>query len=103
MRVAAAEARQRWVEAYDAGGAAPGSGAFRLGARKRHMLILTGLVLPVWEVVEAALARQSRAADRRLRVLRIQTTGASRCCEEHKGTAIWGGGVPARPAQSRLW
>ena len=35
-----------------------------------------GLVLPVWEIVERAIIKQARAADRRIHVMRIVTTGA---------------------------
>ena len=46
------------------------------GGRRRRVHMLTGLVLPVWEAVQSALADLHRASDRRLRVLRLQTTGA---------------------------
>ena len=64
-----------WERAYEEAGAARRETAAG-GGRRRRVHLLTGLVLPVWEAVQSALADLHRASDRRLRVLRLQTTGA---------------------------
>ena len=45
--------------------------------RQRRIALLAGLVLPVWQVVEGALSLQARTVDRRLKVIRLQTTGVA--------------------------
>lgn len=50
-------------------------GGVSAGGRWRRLHLLTGLVLPVWEATSSALADLQRSADRRLKVLRLQTTG----------------------------
>lgn len=71
-----AEAAQRlWDDTYaEAGRKRDGATA---GGRVRRITLLGGLVLPVWDAVQAALEQQTRASDRKLSVLRLQTTGAS--------------------------
>jgi hypothetical protein len=64
-----------WERAYEEAGAARKETAAG-GGRRRRVHLLTGLVLPVWEAVQTALGELHRASDRRLKVLRIQTTGA---------------------------
>ncbi len=66
-----------WDKAYEDAGKTQGRvGAnFGLNMRSRRIALLAGLVLPVWQVVEGALSLQARNADRRLKVLRLQTTG----------------------------
>jgi hypothetical protein len=70
--VARPRAERLWAEAFEAA-------ALRRrgpGARVRSLLLVSGLVLPVWQEVKRVLAGQPRAADRRLHVIRLETTGA---------------------------
>ncbi len=52
-----------------------GAGA-RGGWRVRELVLIGGLVLPIWGMVERALVKQHRPADRRMHVLRLHTTGS---------------------------
>ncbi|KAJ7530305.1 hypothetical protein O6H91_15G088700 [Diphasiastrum complanatum] len=45
-----------------------------VGKRIQEVHILGGLILPIWGTVEKALAKQSRTSQRRLRVVRLETT-----------------------------
>lgn len=72
----AAAAQKQWEETYEGAGRRRGAGAAGVGARLRRIVLLGGLVLPVWDAVQAALEQQTRASDRKLSVLRLQTTGA---------------------------
>jgi len=74
-RLSAAEAQPLWERAYEEAAAANRKETAAGGGRRRRVHMLTGLVLPVWEAVQSALADLHRASDRRLRVLRLQTTG----------------------------
>ena len=42
----------------------------------RELVLIGGLVLPIWGMVERALVKQHRPADRRMHVLRLHTTGS---------------------------
>lgn len=79
MQIPEAEAKDLWDKAYDESGRTEGRvGAnFGLNMRQRRIALLAGLVLPVWQVVEGALSLQARTADRRLKVIRLQTTGTA--------------------------
>lgn len=39
------------------------------------LYLISGLVLPVWQEVKRVLAAQPRPAERRLSVIRLETTG----------------------------
>ena len=45
--------------------------------RWKEVILLGGLVLPVWDVLQKAFAVLGRASERRVHVVRILTTGAS--------------------------
>ncbi len=79
-RLSAAEAQPLWERAYEEAAAANRKETAAGGGRRRRVHMLTGLVLPVWEAVQSALADLHRASDRRLRVLRLQTTGTRSPC-----------------------
>lgn len=68
------EARAQWELSY-AEAPVLRKGGVSAGGRWRRVHLLTGLVLPVWEAVQDTLADLERAGDRRLKVLRLQTTG----------------------------
>jgi len=61
------------VEAYESA-AERRSGT---GARIQTLYLISGLVLPVWQEVKRVLAAQSRPVDRRLHVIRLETTGGA--------------------------
>lgn len=61
------------MEAYESA-AEKRSGA---GARIQTLYLISGLVLPVWQEVKRVLAAQSRPVDRRLHVIRLETTGGA--------------------------
>ncbi|BDA46474.1 Protein strawberry notch homolog 1 [Coccomyxa sp. Obi] len=63
-----------WAEAYEAA-AQKRSGP---GVRVRMLYLISGLVLPVWQEVKRVLAAQPRPAERRLSVIRLETTGEDR-------------------------
>ena len=46
-----------------------------MGARIQTLYLVSGLVLPVWQEVKRVLAAQQRPVDRRLHVIRLETTG----------------------------
>ena len=71
-RVDRARAGRVWAEAYEAA-AQKRSGP---GVRVRVLYMISGLVLPVWQEVKRVLAAQPRPAERRLSVIRLETTGA---------------------------
>lgn len=75
-RVDRARAGRVWSEAFEAA-AQKRSGA---GVRVRVLYLVSGLVLPVWQEVKRVLAAQPRPADRRLSVIRLETSGAQRFC-----------------------
>ena len=62
-------AHQMWRDTYSE------SDKFGFGHRLRELHILSGLVLPIWPEVEKVLKQQSRVYERRLNVVRIETTG----------------------------
>ncbi|KAA6420128.1 MAG: strawberry notch-1 [Trebouxia sp. A1-2] len=76
VRVHPLEAKAQWQHQYAASGNTPerGVGA-RGGWRVRELVLIGGLVLPIWGMVERALVKQHRPADRRMHVLRLHTTG----------------------------
>ena len=78
-----------WERAFEEAGAARKETAAGSG-RRRRVHLLTGLVLPVWEAVQSALGELHRASDRRLKVLRIQTTGAPLPCAAAGHVAVPG-------------
>lgn len=45
-----------------------------VGRRLQEVNVLGGLILPVWGIIEKALAKQARQSHKRLRVVRIETT-----------------------------
>lgn len=71
-RVDRARAGRVWADAYEAA-AQKRSGP---GVRVRVLYLISGLVLPVWQEVKRVLAAQPRPAERRLSVIRLETTGA---------------------------
>ena len=71
-RLDRARAGKAWSEAYE-------SAAQRrtgTGVRIQTLYLVSGLVLPVWQEVKRVLAAQQRPIDRRLHVIRLETTGA---------------------------
>ncbi len=77
MRVHPLEAEAQWQHQYAASGNTPERGAgARGGWRVRELVLIGGLVLPIWGMVERALVKQHRPADRRMHVLRLHTTGS---------------------------
>lgn len=76
VRVHPSEAEVQWQHQYTASGGKPDRGVgARGGWRVRELVLIGGLVLPIWGMVEHALVKQHRPADRRMHVLRLQTTG----------------------------
>lgn len=61
-----------WTERHAAAGQVSGP-----GSRCRTLFIIGGLVLPLWSVLERILNRQTRVADRKLAIIRLQLTGLS--------------------------
>ena len=47
-----------------------------VGRRVQLLHILAGLIFPIWGTIEHALSSQERAIHRRLRVYRLETSGA---------------------------
>ncbi len=77
VRVHPLEAEAQWQHQYAASGNTPERGvAARGGWRVRELVLIGGLVLPIWGMVERALVKQHRPADRRMHVLRLHTTGS---------------------------
>ena len=72
-----ADAEPLWQQQFDAAGERQHTGVGGVGSswRVREIVLVGGLVLPIWSMVERALVRQQRPADRRMTVLRLQTTG----------------------------
>lgn len=70
-RVDRKRASRVWSDAFEAA-AQKRSG---LGVRVRTLFLVSGLVLPVWQEVKRVLAAQTRPIDRRLHVIRLETTG----------------------------
>eukprot|EP00271_Cylindrocystis_brebissonii_P007125 TRINITY_DN20291_c0_g1_i1.p1 TRINITY_DN20291_c0_g1~~TRINITY_DN20291_c0_g1_i1.p1 ORF type:complete len:478 (+),score=90.86 TRINITY_DN20291_c0_g1_i1:186-1436(+) len=84
MKMASTEAaRAGWQEEYITSGSQcmhgpkckVGTTICTVGRRVQHVHILAGLVFPVWGSVELALSKQVRLSHRRLRVVRIETSG----------------------------
>ncbi|KAJ3693490.1 hypothetical protein LUZ60_008970 [Juncus effusus] len=46
-----------------------------IGKRLQEVYILGGLILPLWRNIEKTLNKQARASHRRIRVVRLETTG----------------------------
>jgi len=77
VRVHPLEAEVQWQHQYASSGNTPERGAgARVGWRVRELVLIGGLVLPIWGMVERALVKQHRPADRRMHVLRLHTTGS---------------------------
>lgn len=70
-RLDRAQAGKAWAEAYESA-AQKRTGP---GARIQTLYLVSGLVLPVWQEVKRVLAAQQRPIDRRLHVIRLETTG----------------------------
>jgi hypothetical protein len=64
------QAEKLWKQLYNRAGATQGP-----GARHRTHFIIGGLVLPMWTILEQVLSNQAKPADRKLNVIRLQTTG----------------------------
>ena len=77
VKLAAADAEAQWQRQYEAAAekSEKGSSA-KAGWRVRELVLIGGLVLPIWGMVEQALVKQHRPTDRRMHVLRLQTTGS---------------------------
>lgn len=77
VRVHPLEAEVQWQHQYASSGNTPERGAgARVGWQVRELVLIGGLVLPIWGMVERALVKQHRPADRRMHVLRLHTTGS---------------------------
>ena len=63
-------ARQLWEEAYSESNLFHG-----FGNRLKKLHLVSGMVLPIWPEIESVLSSQIRQADRRLNVMRLETTG----------------------------
>lgn len=63
-------AHQMWQDTYSE------SNKYGFGHRLRELHILSGLVLPIWPDLERVLKQQSRVYERRLNVVRLETTGS---------------------------
>jgi hypothetical protein len=70
-----------WQEEYDAsskqcmhGPKCKLGSSCTVGKRLQEINILGGLILPVWGVIEKALAKQARPVHKRIRVARLETT-----------------------------
>ncbi|EFN59033.1 hypothetical protein CHLNCDRAFT_137726 [Chlorella variabilis] len=70
-----AACRPLWNKAYEAAGAAPKEGKKAGVLRKKRLHILGGAVMHSWGVVQQAMVRHVKSSERRMRVLRIATTG----------------------------
>lgn len=70
QNVASLVARQLWEEAHLESERQQG-----VGSRLRELQLLSGLVLPIWPEVEMCLSQEVRASQRRLNVMRLETTG----------------------------
>eukprot|EP00268_Persea_americana_P026498 TRINITY_DN2591_c1_g1_i1.p1 TRINITY_DN2591_c1_g1~~TRINITY_DN2591_c1_g1_i1.p1 ORF type:complete len:1271 (-),score=272.64 TRINITY_DN2591_c1_g1_i1:376-4122(-) len=75
------KARNGWQEEYEVSsrqcmhGPKCKVGSFcTVGRRLQEVNVLGGLILPVWGTIEKALSKQARLNQRRLRVVRIETT-----------------------------
>lgn len=75
VKLDVAEAEPLWQQQFNAAGERQDNGFGGSGWRVREIVLVGGLVLPIWGMVERALVRQQRPADRRMTVLRLQTTG----------------------------
>jgi hypothetical protein len=71
--LAQAACRALWDKAHASAGAPRKDG--RPGPRRRTVHILGGAVLRSWGALQRALVRHVKSAERRMRVLRIETTG----------------------------
>ena len=76
VKVDPSEAELQWQHQYAATKDKPEKGVGAKGGwRVRELVLIGGLVLPIWGMVERALVKQHRPADRRMHVIRLQTTG----------------------------
>lgn len=90
VKLAPAEAEVLWQHQYEAAAQKSEKGVGGKGGwRVRELVLIGGLVLPIWGLVEQALVKQQRPTDRRMHVLRLQTTGdpcwplAASCCPSY--------------------
>lgn len=72
MKLPLGQAAGVWKERHAVAGHVTGP-----GSRCRTLLLLGGLVLPLWSILERILDRQTRVADRKLAIIRLQLTGES--------------------------
>ena len=81
VKLAPADAEAQWQHQFEAAAQKSEKGLnAKTGWRVRELVLIGGLVLPIWGMVEQALVKQHRPTDRRMHVLRLQTTGASLLC-----------------------
>ena len=81
VKLTAAEAEAQWQHQFEAAAQKSEKGSNAKGGwRVRELVLIGGLVLPIWGMVEQALVKQHRPTDRRMHVLRLQTTGGSLLC-----------------------
>ena len=76
-KLAPAEAEAQWKHQYESTAEKKNDkgSSSKAGWRVRELVLIGGLVLPIWGMVEQALVKQHRPTDRRMHVLRLQTTG----------------------------
>lgn len=81
MKLAPAEAKLQWTHQYESTAEKKNDkgSSTKAGWRVRELVLIGGLVLPIWGMVEQALVKQHRPTDRRMHVLRLQTTGWLAC------------------------
>ena len=76
VKLTPADAEEQWQHQFEAAAQKSEKGSNAKGAwRVRELVLIGGLVLPIWGMVEQALVKQHRPTDRRMHVLRLQTTG----------------------------
>ena len=81
VKLTSADAEAQWQHQFEAAAQKSEKGAnAKGGGRVRERVLIGGLVLPIWGMVEQALVKQHRPTDRRMHVLRLQTTGGSLLC-----------------------
>lgn len=90
-------ARQLWEEAHRDSNLFHG-----YGNRLKKLHFVSGLVLPIWPQIEQCLGSQIRHADRRLNVMRLETTGTNSKttftfihCKYWKDITCWADTIPS--------
>lgn len=80
VKLSPSDAEALWQQQYEAAAQKSEKGLGGKGGwRVRELVLIGGLVLPIWGLVEQALVKQQRPTDRRMHVLRLQTTGVCAC------------------------